>query len=202
MITFYSGTPGSGKSLHVARDIYNRLVFLKKPVICSFNINTDYISKGGKRRIGNFVYLPLHEMTVEYFYKYAEEHHVYGKEAQTLVVIDECQLLFNPREFGKSDRLKWINFFTVHRHLGFTFILISQFDMLVDKQIRSLFEYDVKHRKLSNIGVFLFIPIKIFCCVSYWYAVKKKLSVEFFVYQRKYSLIYDSFFTVKKIGVV
>ena len=41
MIYFYSGTPGSGKSLHVARDIYNRLNLNKKypSVIANFTIN-------------------------------------------------------------------------------------------------------------------------------------------------------------------
>lgn len=199
MITFYSGTPGSGKSLHVARDIYNRLVFLKRPVISTFNINIDYLTKHGKRNIGKFVYKPINELSVDFLYDYAKNNHVYGKESQTLVVIDECQLLFNPREFSKKDRLDWINFFTIHRHLGYTFVLISQFDMLVDKQIRNLFEYDVKHRKLSNIGIFRFIPIKIFCSVSYWYSVRKKLGVEFFIFRKKYSNIYDSFFTAGTI---
>lgn len=195
LITFYSGTPGSGKSLHVARDIYNRLVYMKKPVIASFDINLDFVSKHGKRRIGEFYYVPLHEMNVEFLYQFAKEHHVYGKEGQTLVVIDECQIIFNPREYSKSDRLEWIKFFTIHRHLGFTFILVSQVDMLVDKQIRNLFEYDVKHRKISNIGLFQFIPIKVFVAVQYWYCVRKRLGAEFFIYQKKYSKIYDSFFT-------
>lgn len=193
MITFFSGTPGSGKSLHVARIIYNRLRCAKLPVIASFDVNTDYISKCGKRSIGDFVYLPIDKMSPAYFYDYAVRNHVRGKENQTLVVIDECQLIFNPREFDKCDRLEWIRFFTQHRHLGFDFILISQFDMLVDKQIRNLFEFDVKHRKLNHYGFTRFCPVPLFVAVSYWYCVKRKVTQEFFFYNPKYSKIYDSY---------
>lgn len=204
MIEFYSGTPGSGKSLHVARRVYTRLVMAKMPVISTFNINIDYVSKGGKRKIGAFYYVPMGDgpecMTVKYLLDYAYKNHVRGKEGQTLVVIDECQLMFNPREFSKKDRLEWINFFTQHRHLGFDFILVSQFDMLVDKQIRSLFEYDIKHRKLNNYGITRLFPVPLFVSVSFWYCVKKKVTQEFFIYRRKYSRIYDSFAMWDTIG--
>ena len=43
MIYFYSGTPGSGKSLNVARDIYQKLVYRKQNVITNMQINFDYI---------------------------------------------------------------------------------------------------------------------------------------------------------------
>lgn len=193
MITFYSGTPGSGKSLHVAQIIYNRLRYGKLPVICSFPVDLDYISKGGKRKIGKFIYLPYEAMTPEYFYKYALANHVKGREHQTVVIIDECQLLFNPREFSRSDRMEWIRFFTQHRHLGYDFILVSQFDMLVDKQIRCLFEYDIKHRKLNNYGITRLFPIPVFVAVTFWYCIKKKVTVDFFIYRRKYSRIYNSY---------
>ena len=192
-IYFYSGTPGSGKSLHVARVIYNRLRYAKLPVICSFPVNLDYISNGGKRKIGDFVHLPYEDMSPDYFYDYALKHCVKGKESQVLVIIDECQLLFNPREFSRADRMEWIKFFTQHRHLGYDFILVSQFDLLVDKQIRCLFEYDIKHRKLNNFGITRFFPVPVFVAATYWYCVKKKVSAEFFLYHKRYSRIYNSF---------
>jgi len=192
-IIFYSGTPGSGKSLHVARNIYNRLVYAKMPVICSFPVDLNYISKNGKRKIGEFIYLPYEKITPQYFYDYALEHNVKGKESQVLVIIDECQLLFNPREFNRSDRLEWIKFFTQHRHLGYDFILVSQFDLLVDKQIRCLFEFDIKHRKLNNYGIGRFLPFPWFVAATYWYCVRKKVSAEFFCYHKRYSRIYNSF---------
>ncbi len=200
MIEFYSGTPGSGKSLHIARRIYNRLVVAKKPVICSFDLNMDYISKNGKRKTGVFVHKPLKDMSAEFFIDYARKNHVYGVEGQTLVVMDECQRIFNPRDFSRCDRRSWIDFFTYHRHFGFDFVLISQFDMLVDKQIRNCFEFDIKHRKLNNYGFTRFSPVKIFVAVSFWYCIKKKVTQEFFIYRKKYNRIYDSFGMWQEVG--
>ena len=49
MIRLYSGTPGSGKSLHVAEKIYNRLS-AGKPVVCNFAINEKWLAKKPKRQ--------------------------------------------------------------------------------------------------------------------------------------------------------
>lgn len=193
MIYFYSGTPGSGKSLHTAVDIYKKLTVKKGNVIATFPINLDYISRNGKKKIGKFVYKDITEISVEFLLDYARENHKEQKEGQTLVVIDECQIIFNPREFNKSDRLKWITFFTQHRKLGFNFILISQFDRLVDRQIRCLFEYDIKHRKINNFGVGMFLPFSTFIAVTYWYGVREKVSSEIFIYRKKYGKMYDTF---------
>ena len=86
MIYFYSGTPGSGKSLNVARDIYNKLFLKKQNVIANFDINRDIYNK--KKKKGEFFYVPNNELTPEFFYQYAKDHHKLGKESQTLVVID------------------------------------------------------------------------------------------------------------------
>ena len=191
MIYFYSGTPGSGKSLHVAIDIYRKLRF-KKNVIATFPINLDLVSNKGKRNIGKFVYKDVSELTVQFLFDYARENHVMGKEGQTLVVIDECQILFNPREFGKKDRLQWITFFTQHRKLGYNFILISQFDRLVDRQIRCLFEYEIKHRKVNNFGIGMFFPFPTFVATTVWYGLREKIGSEFFIYRKKYGKLYDT----------
>lgn len=193
MIYFYSGTPGSGKSLHVAMDIYTKLRFKKGNVIATFPVNLDVVSQNGKKAIGNFTYIDIMDISVEFLVNYAREHHKEQKEGQTLVVMDECQIRFNPREFNRSDRLKWITFFTQHRKLGFNFILISQFDRLVDRQIRCLFEYDIKHRKINNFGMGMFIPVSTFIAVTYWYGVRERVSCEFFTYKKKYGRMYDTF---------
>lgn len=43
MIYFYSGTPGSGKSLRVARDIMNKLIVRKQNVITNMDVDYNYI---------------------------------------------------------------------------------------------------------------------------------------------------------------
>ena len=49
MIYLYTGTPGSGKSYHVARDIYFFLHYGRN-VIANFDINYDAIPSRGKDR--------------------------------------------------------------------------------------------------------------------------------------------------------
>ncbi len=193
MIQLYSGTPGSGKSLHVARDILFRLRTMKKSVIATFPINVDLVSKKGKKSIGEFLYKDISEITTDFLISYALKNHKLGTEGQTLVIIDECQIIFNPREFSRSDRLKWITFFTQHRKLGFHFVLISQFDRLIDRQIRCLLEYNVIHRKINNFGFAWMLPFKFFIAINKWYGANQKSGIEFFTYRKKYGKMYDSF---------
>lgn len=191
MIYFYSGTPGSGKSLHVARDIWFKLFIKKQNVIANFPINSDLYNSKSKK--GNFLYVDTFEMTPDFFVNYAKENHVFGKESQTLVIIDECQIIYNPRSWNDKNRINWINFYTQHRKFGYNFILISQFDRLIDRQIRSLFEYEIKHRKVNNFKIARLLPISLFCAVNYWYGVNERIDCEFFIYKKKYASLYDSY---------
>lgn len=190
MIDLYSGTPGSGKSLHVARDIFIKLNVKKQCVIANFPINLELISKKSKDK---FFCFDNANLTVKALVDFAKENHVMGKEGQTLLVIDECQTFFNPREFARKDRLEWNNFFSQHRKLGYSVILVTQNDRLIDRQIRALIEYEIKHRKVNNFKIGKLLPIKTFACVSYWYGVREKLDVSFFFFRKKYSRLYDSY---------
>lgn len=194
MIYLYSGSPGSGKSLHVARDMYNRLRFNKKypNVIANFPINIKMV----KNPKSKFIYKDNSELTVPFLVNYALKNHTLGKENQTLVVVDECQVIWNSREWQSNhDRMEWIKFFTQHRKLGYNFIVISQNDRMIDRQIRCLFEYEVKHRKVNNFKIGKLFPFPTFAAVSYWYGVNERLGVEFFTYRKKWSKFYDSYGT-------
>lgn len=192
MIYVYTGTPGSGKSLHAIKDIALKLKF-NGNVICNFPVDTNKIKPLKSKALGDFVYKPNHLLTVKFLIDYARDNHIKGKEAQTLIVIDEAQGIFNSRDFRDSNRKDFNYFFTIHRHLGYNVILITQSDRLIDKQIRCLFEYEVKHRKINNFKFFKFIPVKTFTCITYWYGVREKLSIDFFIYRKRYSDLYDSY---------
>lgn len=197
MIYFYSGTPGSGKSLNVARDIYYRLNRNKKypNVIANFSINKKMI----KNKKANFIYKDNIDMTVNFLVNYALENHKLGIENQTLVVVDECSVIWNARGWNdpstKSTRMEWLKFFVQHRKLGYDFILISQNDRQIDRQIRDLIEYEVTHRKINNFKIGKFIPVSSFIAINRWYGVKEKLSTEFFIYRKKWGNFYDSYGT-------
>lgn len=257
MIYLYSGTPGSGKSLHSSKDIIVKLR-RKQAVISNFDINLEVVKENGKsrnvklqvqklkskiealldkyckylseknitekqfckleknienlelkieklqakklkveRKIGNFIYKDNSELTVEYLFEYAKTNHVKGREGQTLIVIDECAVLFNSRSWSDKGREKWIKFFQMHRHYGYNIILVSQNDRLIDRQIRAFIEYDVKHRKANNLGtiglLISLFRIDLFAAITYWYGVKERCGSEFFTYRKIYSQLYDSY---------
>lgn len=186
LIYLYSGTPGSGKSYHAVADIYYRLKKKKgfTSVIANFPLNTNS---------DNFHYWDVEDMTITNFIGYAKEHHKMGIEGQTLIVIDEAQIIFNSRSWQSdgNGRLDWIKFFSQHRKLGFNFILIAQFDRMIDRQIRCLVEYEVAHMKMNNY--FRIVPITVFLAVTRWYGQKMKISHEVIIYRRRIADLYDTF---------
>lgn len=189
MIFLYSGTPGSGKSLHASKDIYRKLKSGSN-VIANFPVNVDKI----KKLKGKYYYIDNADITVDFLVRYAEKFHELGKENQTLVVIDECSVLFNPRDYSNKNRSVWLSFFAQHRKYGFNFILISQMDRQIDRQIRGCIETEIKHRKANNYNIFWILPFPIFVAIEYWYGINTKISHIFFMYRKKYGAdFYNSF---------
>lgn len=189
MIYLYSGTPGSGKSLHAIKDICFKLKHTGN-VIANFPIKTEKI---GKLK-GEFIFKEDNDLTVDFLTNFAYKNHTKGKENQTLIVIDEAQALFNPREYTRADRKIYNKFFSLHRHLGYNVILITQNDRLLDRQIRCLLEYEVKHRNINNYRfIGRLCPVKAFAAVTYWYGVREKMNVEFFLYKKRLGNLYDSY---------
>lgn len=212
MIYLYSGTPGSGKSYCAAYKIYRGLNG-KGNYICNFDINLENASitfwsrikrkflkkpKLKYRKLGRFDYVKTYDLTPTYLKEYANKHHKRGKESQTTIIIDECQLIWNSRTYSNKDRLPWIEFLSVHRHLGFDFILLTQSDRLIDRQIRAFIEFEVKHRKLSNFGIkgkllSLMMGGTVFGQISIWYGMREKVSFKILKYNKHIASLYDSY---------
>ncbi len=221
MIYFYTGVPGSGKSLHVAKDIYDALR-TGKNVIANFNVDTGMVKPRRKKVLGDFLYIPNAQWRdnaylgksagqsfsyIDGLVGYAQNYHRKNRkgkviEGQTLLVLDECQELFNSRSWNRSDRLAWCAFFRQHRKYGYTVILISQDDKVIDKQIRSILDTEVFHRKVSDfkLGGFLLALLcggRLFCAIYRKYGYKKsdaKLESKFYT-GRKYYDFYNSYET-------
>lgn len=196
MIYLYSGTPGSGKSLHTANTLFWRLR-AGKPVIANFDFRAEQCRK---KKQANFLYIDNVSLTPERLVNFSRnwfQCHTFREGAITLV-IDESQILFNSREWNKSGRSDWLSFFTQHRKYGYDVILVAQFDRMLDSQIRALIEYNYIHRKVSNFGLFgklfsLCAGGKLFVCVKVWYPMKEKVGSEFFKAKKKYYQLYDSY---------
>ncbi len=192
MITFYSGTPGSGKSLDVAREI---IFWLKagKPVIGNMNLNEDMI----KQYKGHYYFVDTYAMNPRELMAFSKKTLKRSKEGQCLIVIDECHRIFNSRFSSNKNRLAWLDFFSVHRQFGFDCYLVAQWDKQIDRQIRALFEYEIKHRKGNNMGNIGFILSlffgTFFVRMENWYGSGQRLSSTFFRYHKKWGKLYDSY---------
>lgn len=200
MLSLYSGTPGSGKSLHVAERIYIR-GRRKLLTIGNFEINKKAIKKKGYKKIP-YIYLENSEITPEKLIEISQDYFAKKnkpiKEDEILLVLDEAQIIFNARNWQQVGRDKWLSFFTQHRKYGYEIVLIAQFDGMIDKQIRSLIEYQFIHRKVSNFGIIgklmaIFALGKLFVAVQIWYPLGERIGSEMFVARKKYYSIYNTF---------
>lgn len=195
-IDLFSGTPGSGKSLHAAKKICEWSK-AGKPVITNFEVDLSQYPKANQTCVDDDDLTP--DYLVQFSRTYFEGRKLTKKDEDTiLLVIDECQLIFNSREYQKKDRKSWIKLFSTHRHLGYHVILIAQMDKMLDKQIRGLIEYEFIHRKLSNFGkagklLTVALAGEMFTSVQMWYPLKLKIGTQMFRAKKKYYSIYDSY---------
>ena len=220
MIYFFTGKPGNGKSLHMAEIMYHALR-RGTNVIANFEINESVFDNvKHKDKLGVFIYEPNEYWLnnaykadkikrysyLDGLYSYALQFHKRNSkgqimEHQTLLVIDECQELFNTRTWNRKDRLEWASFFRQHRKYGYDVYLISQDDKVIDKQIRAVLEYEQEHRCVNNYKLFgkilgLLAGGKLFVCITRWYSKKGKdahIKSEYFAGKKRYYDFYDSY---------
>ena len=193
MITLYSGTPGSGKSLHCAHDIREALNKPRgedRPVVANFDVNTLNV-----RRPNAFHYYTNEEITPSLLTAFADDFWSgtsrHFSEDYLLLALDECQIIFNARSWmdkgrsGKNDsRLDWLEFLSQHRKYGYRILLIAQSSKMIDNQFRMLIEDEVNHRKVSHMGMFGAIvggmfANRLFMRVKYLYQTHERLGMNF-----------------------
>lgn len=200
MIDLYTGTPGSGKSLHAIERIYNYLRIYKGPVLANFEVKVNCCYPKGD---GSFFYISNNRLSPDLLYEFSERYRSYKhvrrlKEETILLVIDEAQILFNARSWSQSDRMSWITFFSQHRKLGYRIILICQYSEMIDKQIRCLIEHEYIHRKVKNVGfwgkVISLISLgDLHICNIYHISTGIQISRYFFKGNQFLYFIYDSY---------
>lgn len=198
-VTCYTGVPGSGKSLDAARLIRQRLNGKKpRPVVANFQINTDAVEHPEW-----FFYVPNDELTTKWLLDFANEwfaEHEF-REGSIVLVVDECQVLYNSRNWAKDrDRQTWLTFTSQHRKLGYDVIFIAQSMLMIDNQMRMNVEYEVQHRKVSSVGVVGFIMGalflgKLFVRVKTYVGLKERIGSEFFIGRKADMELYDTYAT-------
>ena len=204
MITAFTGVPGGGKSLHAAQEILDAITKKGIPVIANFDVNRPMFDKVllKRKKLGVFENWKNTDLSPSRLIEYSEEHYRDNdfSENGILLVIDEAQLLFNARTWTDHLRADWVYFFTNSRHFGFRVILICQFLEMLDKQIRSVIEIEVKHRNMANFGlagkiISLCVGGKLFVCVTYYCGLTQRVGVQYVLGRRHLYRFYDSYDT-------
>lgn len=213
MITLFSGTPGSGKSLDMANEI--RLALNKPrgedmPVIANFPVNV-----GNVKRPDAFHYVPNHELTPDLLTSFADSFWSSVdrpfSEDYLLLALDEVQILHNSRNWqtkgraGRNDsRMDWLEFFSQHRKYGYRIIFAAQSAKMIDNQFRMLIEDEVNHRKVAHMGFVggivskLFLD-RLFIRVRYLYQTKERLGMSFMLARSCNMAMYDSYVRLQKV---
>lgn len=204
MISLYSGTVGSGKSYH-AVELGLQWVSNKKSVLANFPIKPPdpgkwYMRYNIVRRFFDNqqkYWQFAEEITPEYLIVKSLEHGWFGKESQCLLIIDEAGIPFNSRDWASAAavRMKWISFFSLSRKLGYDIVLVAQHDRMLDRQIRSLLEYDVKHLKANNSFFLRFLSmfkVTLFLYIYRWYGTKMKANLRTGRYRKSVAERYDT----------
>lgn len=193
-IYLYSGRPGSGKSYAAAKLCKDTLKRKKQDVIANFEIVV------GEDWRGNFFYVPNSQLSVDVLLQYAANYwrDRKFKEDGLLVVLDEAQLLWNSRLWQDAERMRWLELWSQHRKYGLKIVLIAQADIMIDKQFRSLIEFEVNHRKISSFGLFgLILRALAFSELFYqcetFYAQKYKVDGRILRYSKRIGDLYNSY---------
>lgn len=204
MIVAFTGVPGGGKSLHAAQLILDSVTKKGIPVIGNFDVNRRKFEKVllKRREQGRFYNVPNKDLTPEMLVAFSKAHYKSHRfsESGILLVIDEAQLMFNARTWNDKDRADWIYFFTNSRHFGYKVVLICQFLEMLDKQIRSVIEIEVKHRNMGNFGlagklISLCVGGRLFACITYYTGLRQRIGVQYVFGRRHLFDFYDSYDT-------
>lgn len=199
MLYTYTGTPGSGKSYHATLEIIEHIkkggyvitnILLKADkVIDLFNVPEDNFNEF-------YVYLNNEDITPTFLCDFAKTHIV--DNLVTLLIIDEAADMFNTREWKNADRMRWIKFFRMHRHLYYNVLLITQSRKMLDKQILWLFDSERNYRKIKEFGGIIGDILGILCpnlnvWVDIYVPLRTKKASKFFILKNDVFECYDSF---------
>lgn len=198
-ILIYTGTPGSGKSCHAAREIRMNLNSLSpRPVIANFELAQD----APVRNRAMFHYVPNSALRVEDLQRFAidywESHGGKLIEDYISIYLDEAQILWNARNWSQKDRLGWLEFLSQSRKYGYRVVFISQSAQMIDNQFRMLIEIEVNHRRVSQFGVvgwLMALPFRgrLMMAVKSMFQIKERIGSEWFLSSKRDWQMYDSY---------
>lgn len=203
-ITIYSGTPGSGKTLHAVADIREALQKPRgadRPVVANFCVNVAGCKRNAFHRFENDDITP--RMLCDFADGFWDSGVRDYSEDYLLLVLDECSLIFNSRLWmskgtGRGDsRMDWLEFMSQHRKYGYRIILITQSAKMIDNQFRMLVDDEVNHRRVDTMGKFgamagILCRHRLFMLVHYLFQTHERLGMRFMWRRNSVSRMYDT----------
>lgn len=195
MICVYTGTVGSGKSYHAMYEAVLKVKSLRKRAGVVANFPIKFTEREVKKGIDKrWHFLDGENLTPAALIRLSVENDWLGHESSSLLIIDEAAVYFNARDWQLSgkQRMEWIKFFAQSRKFGYDVIMIAQDVRMIDRQIRSIAEYTVKHIKLRNYIWLKLLPVQLFAHVWHWTGGSFKGTVRFLLYKPWVAKRYDT----------
>lgn len=176
MITIFQGTLGSGKSASMVVDMVEHLQ-AGGVVAANFNLVPDWAEKlaGGSLR-ARLGLTNAKKVAASYRKRFrvvttiddvwdASDNLIPQalspvsdqREGRGRLYLDECQLIFNSRQWGDNSR--WIHFFSQSRKLKWDIILVAHSINMIDKQIRPFLEFETRFRDMRKVKFLGLIPM-------------------------------------------
>lgn len=204
-IDLYTGTTGSGKSLHAASDIREYLNARRRdiPVIANFRLSPD----APVTKPYNFHYIPNEDMTagrlIDFATDFWDNTSMRFREDYIQLYLDEAQLLFNSRRWSDRSRMQYLEFLSQSRKYGYHVVLIAQSAKMIDNQFRMLVDVEHNHRRVSRmgpVGALVSLPFagRLFLVVRYLFQVNERLGMDVRIFRRCDGAMYDSYATFKR----
>lgn len=200
-IDCFTGIPGSGKSLHCASEIRFALQRrYPRPVLANFPLGPDAPIAEDRREL--FHYIPNEEMSARRITRFAEDfwtnNDIAFREDYIILAIDECQLLFNSRNWSQNSRMSYLEFLSQSRKYGIKVILIAQNAKMIDNQFRMLVDVEYNHRRVSSmgpVGALIALPFRgrLFMVVRRLWQVQERLGMSLFTARKADMMMYDSY---------
>jgi len=145
-----TGTRGAGKTLVAVARIRD---YIERGLPVATNIHLD-LAKLVHRPPGAAVYRMPDRPTAEDFDALPTIHDTGIEEKNGALVLDECAVWLNAREWGDKDRQQIIDWLLHSRKRGWDLYFIVQSEGLLDKQARTtLFDYRVVCRRLDRMRI-------------------------------------------------
>lgn len=176
MITIFQGTLGSGKSASMVVDMIEHLR-TGGVVAANFSLVPDWAEQlagmGWKAKLGLVDQGAIAASLRSRFLKVQSLDDIWKasedlipkalapissqREGRGRLYLDECQLVFNSRDFSKN--MGWIHFFSQSRKLKWDVFLVAHSVNMIDKQIRPFIEFETRFRDMRKIKFLGIIPM-------------------------------------------